>query len=314
MKKQGFMLFETLVVSTVILGILIFLFVQFSAIKRNYITSFNYNTIPGLYNAKTFATFLEDDGYVIYDFKLSNETVNGYVKISCTDLKSTICNELVSYMDAKNILFVGNNISTLKNNLSTSNYDRSLFSEKFRQFILTLNTVEIAGKNRLIIEYNNGTYAVINVGISKDESKKVDYTVNHYQMNVDGSAYTLKESETFQWLSGYKVAPDVESYSGFTSPEKQEVIVGENTIINYYYERNKYTLDVRAGSNTSSVTGTDEYYYGQNVKVTVTPKTGYTFNNWTGNMTISNGTESGDVKIFNFNMPAKNVTITAVCK
>lgn len=58
MNKKGFMLLETLVVSTFILGILIFLFIQLSTIKRAYDTSFRYNTITGLYHAKEFSKFL----------------------------------------------------------------------------------------------------------------------------------------------------------------------------------------------------------------------------------------------------------------
>jgi len=303
MKKNGFMLFETLVVSTIILGTLIFLYVQFSTIKRNYNTSFDYNTIPGLYNAKTLANYLENDGYVIYDFKLSDETINGYINITNCLHSSPMCKKIVNNIGAKNILFVGSNISTLKNNLSTSNYDTELFSENFKQFILTINTIEITGKNRLIIEYNDGTYAAINIGISKDEAKKVEYVVNHYQMNLDGTSYNLKQSETFQWLSGYNVEPAVKYYTGFTSPDKQEVTIGENTIINYYYERNKYELKVYSGANTASTTGTGEYYFNQNVTVTATPKTGYKFDSWSGDITNST-----------FKMPAKNISMTANCK
>ena len=36
MKNKGFMLIETLIASTIILGALIFLFVQFSSVKRGY--------------------------------------------------------------------------------------------------------------------------------------------------------------------------------------------------------------------------------------------------------------------------------------
>ena len=47
-KNRGYVLFETLVVSTVILGTLVFLYIQLSSIKSSYNTSFKYNTVSAL--------------------------------------------------------------------------------------------------------------------------------------------------------------------------------------------------------------------------------------------------------------------------
>ena len=168
MNKKGFMLLETLVVSTFILGILIFLFIQLSTIKRAYDTSFHYNTITGLYHAKEFSKFLLENGYDQVDNKLAN-TTSGYVDItSCPNL-GLLCGKIEKEINAKRILYVSENISSLQNNLSTSQFDTNLFNSELKKFILQMNSVEPTGKNRLIIEYNDNTYATITLSVSHNE-------------------------------------------------------------------------------------------------------------------------------------------------
>lgn len=173
MKKnnKGFMLLETLVAATFILGTLIFLFVQFSSINRSYETSFKYNTITGLYHAKEMASFLIEDGYTTIDDKLTNST-EGFIDITNCVYSSSLCKKIVQSINANKILYVNENISSLKNNLSISNYNKDIFSEGFKKFILQLNTVEPSGKNRLIIEYKNNTYATIN--LEEDSTQKYE--------------------------------------------------------------------------------------------------------------------------------------------
>lgn len=169
--NKGFMLLETLVAAVFILGTLIYIYIQFSSINRSYETSFKYNTITGLYYAKEMASFLIQDGYTTIDDKLTNST-EGFVDITdCTTYSSsTLCKKIVKNIKAKKILYVNENISTLQNNLSISNYNRDIFSEGFKKFILQLNTVEPNGKNRLIIEFKDNTYATIN--LEEDSTQK----------------------------------------------------------------------------------------------------------------------------------------------
>ena len=161
MNKKGFMLLETLVVSTFILGILIFLFIQLSTIKRAYDTSFRYNTITGLYHAKEFSKFLLENGYDQVDNKLANTTSGPNLGLLCGKIEKEI--------NAKRILYVSENISSLQNNLSTSQFDTNLFNSELKKFILQMNSVEPTGKNRLIIEYNDNTYATITLSVSHNE-------------------------------------------------------------------------------------------------------------------------------------------------
>ena len=170
MKKsnKGFVLLETLIVSTFILGTLVFLYVEFSSVKNAYDVSFRYNTVTGLYHAKEFSKFLLENGYDQVDNKLAN-TTSGYVDItSCPNL-GLLCGKIKKEINAKRILYVSENISSLQNNLSTSQFDTNLFNSELKKFILQMNSVEPTGKNRLIIEYNDNTYATITLSVSHNE-------------------------------------------------------------------------------------------------------------------------------------------------
>ncbi|MEG2311383.1 MAG: type II secretion system protein, partial [Bacilli bacterium] len=65
MKKnnnRGFMLIETLICSTFIVGILIVLYTQFERINKSYEDSFKYNTVNNLYLVNNFKMYLLQNG------------------------------------------------------------------------------------------------------------------------------------------------------------------------------------------------------------------------------------------------------------
>ena len=86
------------------------------------------------------------------------------------------------------------------------------------------------------------------------------YKVNHYQMNLDGSTYTLKETDSLTGTSDSSVTPAVKSYTGFTSPTTQTTTIKPDgtTVVNYYYTRNKYYLDLNGwldGASNGGIAG-----------------------------------------------------------
>ena len=152
------------------------------------------------------------------------------------------------------------------------------------------------------IVYDGTNYSGASTATISKITKKVNYTVNHYQMNVTGTGYTLKETETLSGSAGYPITPNTKSYAGFTSPTKQTVTVASDgsTIINYNYTRNQYTVTVNKGTGIASVSGAGTYYYGATVNLGYSLTAGYHFSSWSG--TYNTGS---------FTMPAGNVTITA---
>lgn len=169
LNTKGFMLLETLIVSTVVLGTLVFLYVQFVNVKSSYEVSFRYNTVPGLFMAKEVANFIEKNGYNGY-INLQNNlnsSQNGFLNItspSSIDGDSTVYTNIISSMDIRCILFTSDNLSTLKEYLtSNTNYEKSIFNEEFKRYILKLNT-ENTTKSRIIIAFNNNTFASVLIG------------------------------------------------------------------------------------------------------------------------------------------------------
>lgn len=172
MKKneKGFMLFETLVVSTFVLGTLIFLYVQFSAIKRNYDITFRYNTVQDLYYIKNISDLLITDGYQdLVDALEASE--NGYIDISEKNYYShpeynlsSFYHDILDSIGVKTIIFTSGDISKLR--LYIKNIDNE-YSNDFKQFILSRELVNESSYNRLIVEFNDDTYAEITIGKDK---------------------------------------------------------------------------------------------------------------------------------------------------
>lgn len=113
-----------------------------------------------------------------------------------------------------------------------------------------------------------------------EQSNTTGYTVKHYQMNLDGANYTLKETQNLTGPTGGTVSPATKIYEGFTAPSVQAVTIKADgsTVVNYYYTRNKYTftLGTAAGVSTSGSTATGSYYYGATITLRASASSGYT--------------------------------------
>ena len=135
------------------------------------------------------------------------------------------------------------------------------------------------------------------------------YKVNHFQMNANGSGYTLAETQTLSGRTGQTVSGAVKTYTGFTSPAAANTIVTADDAahIDYYYSRNKYQLTLSQGTGISSVSQGGTFYYGQSVGVNAVVSSGYSFAAW---VQSGYGNVSTNAS-FNYTMPAGNVTLTA---
>ena len=114
------------------------------------------------------------------------------------------------------------------------------------------------------------------------------YKVTHNIMNLDGSTYSLRETEDLVGITGETATPEVKTYTGFTSPQAKTVIVSSdgNTVVNYYYERNKYQVTLECDDGLNSITGEGLYYYEQEVTINADVNQDYIWLKWTGNNDI----------------------------
>ena len=156
-KNTGYILFETLIVSTVLLGVLIFLYIQLSAIKTSYETSFKYNTVTNLYKTRTLANYLEETGYDDLKTALANAE-DGYIDITGCTYGGSACSTIRGSISAKTIILARSNLITFKSVLSTTNY-----SEGLKQFVRKTSG-NTAKEYMLIVEYNDKTYASMLMG------------------------------------------------------------------------------------------------------------------------------------------------------
>ena len=192
--------------------------------------------------------------------------------------------------------------STCTNITSTTILKANTWYEVTGNINVTYNQYSEKTDTIYAIAYDGTNYSGASTATISKITKTVNYKVNHYQMNVTGTGYTLKETETISGSAGYPITPNTKSYAGFTSPTKQTVTVASDgsTIINYNYTRNQYTIMVNKGTGIAGVSGGGTYNYGATVNLGYSLTAGYHFTSWSG----SYGTGS-------FTMPANNVTMTA---
>lgn len=155
-KHNGFALVETLIVSTVVATILIYIFIQFNNLTTKYENSFKYNDVDDLYRLDNIATFINS---MPLDSKnlIANE-INNNSKV------------LISLKDGayKNINYFDNHTSFLedlniKNLVITKadidSLDTSFLSQNMKNMIKKINTNDT--NYRLLVEFNNDSLATI---------------------------------------------------------------------------------------------------------------------------------------------------------
>lgn len=176
MKKneKGFTLLETLIVSTVVVGTLIYLFTQISNVKTNYDISFKYNTIPGLFSAKNVVEYMKKSGYSTLITTLDN-SASDFVEIENNSSLDYGNNDyylkLKDETNIRKVFFVKDDISSLKDKVkacydsdTTNNTAICNEEEEMKKFIRNLSTDSLPNTYRLIIEYNDLTFASIEIG------------------------------------------------------------------------------------------------------------------------------------------------------
>ncbi|MBR3362828.1 MAG: hypothetical protein IKG40_02760 [Bacilli bacterium] len=184
MKKnnnKGFLLVETLVVSTFCLTVLVVLFLQFKTLIINYNDSFKYNTVEGIYSLNEVKKYLQNN-----DVKLDANSAPYYVTLKDdngvnNEICNELCDELLKSMEVKTIIYTSSNIDgSLRNNNN--------LSENTRKFISRLKNNDKG--NRLIAEFKNGTYA----SITYSESGEIEET-----KTIEESSVTYINGAIYRW-------------------------------------------------------------------------------------------------------------------
>ncbi len=167
MKKsnnKGFMLLETLITSTFVIGVLVFLYVQFANVKRSYDESFKINSVPGLYGALDLKKYLNGLDYSALKESISSSS-NGYIELDAVNLNDTDINyftNLVKYLNINKVIMVTENMDSLKTYLKDN---KNVFINKYsNDFYKYINKITVSNKEnsyRLLIIYNDKTFTSI---------------------------------------------------------------------------------------------------------------------------------------------------------
>ncbi len=165
MKKdnRGFLLAESLIVSTFVLTVLILLYIQFNNLTTNYQNSYDYNNVESIYDVASVADFLLENGYDLSTQLTSTKPYvvvfkDGYCNLE-TGISGTFCDTLLNQMGATTVIYTSSNISIIQEYVSS--HDDSNINQSFREFISRVETTTILNKGRLFAEFENGTYATI---------------------------------------------------------------------------------------------------------------------------------------------------------
>ena len=150
---KGFMLAETLIVTTFVAGVLVFLFIQFSKLSNSYNYYYDYNSTENLYALEDIKNYIESDSNVSSIPGLIEDT--GYVEITdCTIFTDTdYCLKLFELENVNKIYIIHNSIFNSK--LDMEDKDALTFLKNIKS---SDNKIY-----KLVCNFEDGSYSSLNL-------------------------------------------------------------------------------------------------------------------------------------------------------
>jgi len=158
--SKAFALVETLIVSTIIATILMYVFIQFNKVESKYDESFAYNDVDDLYKLDSIKGYINS---------LDNSIItNITTKIDSDDIIIMDKNEdtytNIEYLDNQNDLLSNLDIKTLVlTKADINNVDISSLSAALKSMIKKIDNK--SDNYRIMAEFNNGDCATITVNL-----------------------------------------------------------------------------------------------------------------------------------------------------
>ena len=154
-KNRGFMLAETLLVTTFVAGVLIYLYIQFSNLESNYSESYSYNPVNDLYSLQDVVILLHSDSNAMKYIR-KNLADEKYIDISNCSIFTDYdkCHKLFNAINVDEIFITSNIVP--KQVIQD-------YSKNFTKFINKINT-NGSEVYRVVASFNNNTYATIRFG------------------------------------------------------------------------------------------------------------------------------------------------------
>ena len=243
MKKKdnrGFMLTETLIVATLLITVLLFMYVQFKNVMRSYERSFKYNTINNIYALNNVKKYIESENYVLMANSLFNKDFLELNKCQSVYFKDqNYCNELMQNLNIKKLYLTQQNLQYIK--------DKKIFDNNTQEFIDSIDFNSDDGY-RLIAKFDDNTYGTLKV-----------LSGNKYKLIISDSCtpYLEKNYTIFHKLNSTKedILDPSRGRSGCgTVIDVSEFVDSTNSCI-YYTGKNKseFSLSLDETLNTATI-------------------------------------------------------------
>lgn len=154
---KGFVITEVLILASVLIGVLIFMYSQFKNITRSYEYSFKYDTVEGMYLANNMVNYINEGSYDALVQNLNSQTIK-YLDITDCNVNyfntSNYCDMLFEASKVEQVIFTKEDLTELKQNMSG-------LSEDFKDYINTIKTANSFNDHRIIIKYKDKTFATM---------------------------------------------------------------------------------------------------------------------------------------------------------
>lgn len=160
-KKRGFILAETIVISTVVMTSLVFIYIQFNSVNNGFNRTFKYNSVNNLYLTNEVKKFILNSGSLKLTQALDDNSLSYLDLTTCSTSYFTeyiYCQTLFDNIKAKKVLFTTSDVTNLKAEVASNNS----ISSGLATFIKAINSSN-TGSYRIIIEFEDDTYATLQI-------------------------------------------------------------------------------------------------------------------------------------------------------
>lgn len=245
MKKsnKGFVITEVLIISTIIMGILIFVYVQFKNINRNYQRSFVYDTVSGMYAAHDFINYINDGSIDALKSALGNSS-DYYVDLTDCDvslvMNSSYCELLVNKYNVNQVVFAREDLNDLRNSNPLD------IEQDMIDYIKYINVMGDSTDYRLIIKFNDNSFAScrFNQGISYANSGMLIH-LDAINNNGTGHSSQLEEWVDLSGNSNYASITSSAWYSSEVIMNGSSSYARVNSLSNYDFS-SSFTIETLA--------------------------------------------------------------------
>lgn len=153
MKKNGFVLLETLIATTLLATVFTIIYIEFKNISEKYKMTYNNNSVEKIYETNNIKNYILANGYENI-VPLTEYTDITYCQVFTSNRLQ--CENLIKTLEIKKV-YLGPDETDYKVTLMQNNE----ISDNLKKFIRTFKDSNSVGNYRLIVEFQDGECATL---------------------------------------------------------------------------------------------------------------------------------------------------------